>query len=939
MEYNKTVNLPVTEFPMKANLPQREKEILALWEKLDIYHRLLSKNKGKEKFILHDGPPYANGNIHIGHALNKILKDIIVKVKAMQGYYSPYIPGWDCHGLPIEHQLMKELKIAKHQINKVEFRQQAAAYAQRFIDIQREEFKRLGIFADWDHPYLTMNPAYEGEIIRAFKELFAAGFIYRGHKPVLWCTHCETALAEAEVEYNDHSSPSVYVEFPVVAKKLEDLTNNFEYLQFTNKYPGMLDIPLVALIWTTTPWTLPANLALAFHPKYDYVGVKYHDKILIMVKELAARTMQLVGCENYETVFELKGKNFAGLEFQHPFLARKSPVVLADFVTLEEGTGIVHIAPGHGQDDYQVGLKHKLDVYSPVDAQGRFTADVTQFAGQKVFSANEEIIKLLSSENKLFKEQKIAHSYPHCWRCKKPVIFRATEQWFLNVEHQNLRQRLLAAIKEVSWVPAFGIERIGGMLSVRPDWCLSRQRSWGTPVPIFYCAGCKKPLEDISAMEAVEKIIGAEGSDAWFVKTPEEILPVGMKCKSCGGEKFYKEEDILDVWFDSGVSHQAVLKNNSELSWPADLYLEGSDQHRGWFQTSLIPAVALAKKPPYRTVLTHGFTVDGAGRKMSKSTGNVIAPQKIIEKYGAEILRLWAASSDYQEDVRLSDEIVKGLVDNYRKIRNTLRFILGNLYDFSVEKNSLEYGQMDEIDRWILHRLQKLTETVTEAYKKFEFYKVMRSINEFCIVELSSFYLDVLKDRLYTYRADSRERRSTQTAFYQILHTLLRLIAPMLSATAEETWCFLRKIEPKLAESVFLADFPVVEEKYQSEALDHDWQKILSVRSLVNPVIEAQRQQNVLGGSLEAKIKLTPLTKKMEKFLRKYSLNNWAAILIVSQVEILPGALVSGPGQEVMINIEHAEGTKCKRCWRWDVTVGTIAEHPLICERCAKAIK
>ncbi|MFH1238633.1 MAG: isoleucine--tRNA ligase, partial [bacterium] len=643
MDYSPTLNLPKTDFPMKANLSKKEPEIQEKWEDHKIYCLLRQTAKGKPKYMLHDGPPYANGRIHLGHALNKILKDIIVKYKTINGYDAPYVPGWDCHGLPIEYQLLKELNLDKNQVNQVEFRQKAAEFARHFIGVQKEEFKRLGVFGDWDNPYITMDPAYEAKIIEVFKKLVKNGYIYKGLKPVHWCADCETALAEAEVEYHDHTSPSVFVKF---------LVKESSFLEGLG-----LQADIYILIWTTTPWTLLANVAVAFHPNYDYAVVKldakHNNQLLVMAKELAAGIMKKAGIEKYEILKVFKGKELEGLKCRHPFLDRESVGILADFVTMEEGSGVVHIAPGHGEEDYFIGLKYKLPVIVPVDNKGKFTKEAGEFAGQYVFKANKNIIEKMRQDGSLLLSDDISHTYPYCWRCKNAIVFRATEQWFMSVDKNDLRQKMLKIIKEVKWVPPVGENRIAGMVEVRPDWCLSRQRYWGVPLPIFYCLKCHKPLMTEQSIDKVQQLFLKEGSDAWFIRSAEEILGSDTKCPACGSTKFRKETDILDVWFDSGVSHEAVLKERKELVYPADLYLEGSDQHRGWFQTSLIPAAALDGKAPFKTVLTHGFTVDGEGKKMSKSTGNVISPQQIIAKQGADILRLWVASEDYTEDIRI----------------------------------------------------------------------------------------------------------------------------------------------------------------------------------------------------------------------------------------------------------------------------------------------
>ncbi len=942
MEYNKTINLPTTRFQMKADLPNREPQIQKRWEEMELYEAIQEKNKNRPRYILHDGPPYANGNIHMGHALNKILKDIIVKFKLMGGFNVPFVPGWDCHGLPIEYQLLKSLGLRKEEIDRVGFRKKARAYAQEFASIQKEEFKRLGIFGDWEKPYFTMSYDYEAKIIEIFKRLVGQGYIYRGKKPVYWCANCETALAEAEVEYSNHTSHSVYVKFP-----LKKLGKDKE---------TKLQLPTSVLIWTTTPWTLPANVALAFHPQYEYAWVKLSpsesclkEEIIIVAKELVSNIMEKLGIKNYDILKVWQGKGFEGIVCSHPFMGRDSLGILADFVTLKEGTGIVHIAPGHGQEDYQIGLKYKLPVLALVDVKGKFTKEVPQFSGMDVFSSNKLIIEKMQNSSHLLLSEEIVHTYPHCWRCKKPIIFRATAQWFLDIDKNKLRERVLKAIRKVEWIPKIGENRISSMVETRPDWCLSRQRYWGVPLPIFYCKNCGEPLMSEESISAVQDLFLREGSDAWYIKREEEILPKNIKCPKCKKREFVKEKDIMDVWFDSGVSYEAVLRERENLSWPADLYLEGSDQHRGWFQASLIPAVALEKKPPFKSVLTHGFVVDGEGRKMSKSIGNVIAPQEIIEKYGAEILRLWVASEDYREDIRISSEILGHLVESYRRIRNTFRFLLGNLNDFNISKK-VKYKEMSEIDQWMLHRLQELISQVVDDYESFELHRVYRAIHNFCTIELSSFYLDVLKDRLYTFDRNSLPRRSAQTVLYEIVVSLIKLTAPILPHTAEEAW----QMVPEVKEpSVFLTNLPGVEKKYWNERLAKKWEKILLLRKSVVKVLEIARKEKIIGSSLEAEVDLYTQEKKLATLLHNYQ-RDWNEILIVSEVKILQEmpSISSGIVQdksevmmrseemsELYIRVKRAPGKKCVRCWNWSLTVGENREHTQLCARCVQVVK
>lgn len=926
MDYSKTVNLPETNFSMKANLPQKEPKILDLWKKTDIYKKLTEKNKGKKKFILHDGPPYANGHIHLGTALNKILKDITVKYKFMAGFASPYIPGWDCHGLPIEYQLMKDIGLNKAAVDKIKFRKKAADFAMKFVGIQRDEFIRLGCLGDWENPYLTLKNEYEGTIISVFRKLLKEGYIYRKLKPVYWCASCETALADAEVEYADHVSPSIFVKFPIV--------------EFPPHLPSVIRHPSSAvIIWTTTPWTLPANVAVAFQPNIDYViaeisgGERY---IFAAARlEYLKKVLKISDCR---IISKIKGSRLEGIKYQNPVVSRESVGVLADFVSLDEGSGIVHIAPGHGEDDYIVGLKYNLPTVSPVDDRGRFTGDVKGFEGENVFAADEKIIKFLEEKKMLLGRQDISHSYPHCWRCKKPIIFRATKQWFLSVQNKNLRERLLESVKKVNWVPQYGENRIRGMLEVRPDWCLSRQRFWGTPLPIIYCSDCDEPVLDENILEKIEKIISIYGSSKYLEMPVKEILAGNIKCKKCGSGNFKKSDDILDVWFDSGVSSFAVLKTNGALCFPADLYLEGSDQHRGWFQTSLIPAVALEKIPPYKTVLTHGFVVDGAGKKMSKSLGNVIDPSDIMKKYGAEILRLWVASENYQDDIRLSEEILTRLVDAYRKIRNTVRFMLGNISGFTG-KDRVSYGELLDIDRWMLSKLQRLIAELKTGYDNYEFHKVFRLAYNFCVVELSSFYFNMLKDRLYTFNKKSKERLSAQTVIYEIFCNLLPFLAPVISFTAEETY---QEYKGQASgsvkqDSVFLLDIPEVNEKFVNREIEEKFEKIIKTRDAVLKSLENERKKGVIGNSLEAKVVLYTNDEEKKKFLKENH-QNLLYTFLVSQLEIAEKS-VGGNKDEtenVEVKILPAEGLKCVRCWMWSDTVGKEPSHREICSKCVK---
>lgn len=902
---------------MKANLAQREPQILQFWQERGIYRKIQQKNRGKKHYILHDGPPYANGNIHIGHALNKILKDIIIKFRSMQGLYSPFVPGWDCHGLPIELQIDKSLGDKKDMTPVPEKRQLCREYAMKFVNIQREEFRRLGVFGDWERPYLTMTEDYESAIVEEFLNFVREGYVYRGKKPVHWCPSCVTALAEAEVEYADKESPSVYVRF-----RLKD----------PSSLPDIKGRDVYFLIWTTTPWTLPANLALAVNPDYEYAAILQDDEVVIIASALKERLFP-----KGSVIARFRGKDLEGIKAEHPFFSRESVVIPGEFVTAQEGTGIVHIAPGHGEDDYEVGKKYGLDIYAPVDDHGRFTDEVgSELKGIFVFKANSLIIDILKGKNALFKEEKIRHSYPHCWRCKKPVIFRATEQWFISLQRNDLRQRCLNEIEKVTWIPSWGKERIYGMVLNRPDWCISRQRAWGVPIALITCSGCKTFVNDRDVFGRVIERFKKYGSDVWFTDEIKEYLPEGYRCKVCGGDSFVKEKDILDVWFDSGVSHAAVVSRDERLSWPSDMYLEGSDQHRGWFQSSLITSVGIKGKAPYRTVLTHGFAVDGQGRKMSKSLGNVIAPMDVINKNGAEILRLWVSAEDYREDVRLSNEIIDRLIEAYRKIRNTARFLLGNLSDFDGGDYS---DHLTEIDSWAMSRLQGLIKRVTEAYERFEFHLVYHSIHNFCVVDMSSFYLDILKDRLYTFKRDSLERRAAQWVLYEILSVMTRLMAPILSFTAEEIWGFM---PGEKVESVFLSDFPIPDERYMKPDLEDRWARLIAIRDEVNKALEIKRQEKFIGNSLEAKVEIF-LRGKDYKLLTQYR-DFLPALFIVSAVtlsdsEPVEKAYRSEEIPDLFISIERAPGRKCERCWNWSDSVGSFSDAPDICHRCYGVLK
>jgi len=928
MDYSKTLNLPETEFPMRAGLPEREPEFLKYWEENKIYEKKQELHAGHKKFVLHDGPPYANGKIHMGTALNKILKDIIMKYKYAQGFDTPYVPGWDTHGMPIEHAAIKNLGLNRHELDTLVLRKECHDYALKWIDEQRTDFKRLGVLGDWDHPYITMTHDYEAVQIHVFGEMAKKGYIYKGKKAVYWCPHCETALAEAEIEYGEEKSPAIFVKMPLV------------------KDNGMLPEaaqgkPAYIVIWTTTPWTMPANVAIALHPDFEYAWVECEGEILFMAKDMLEAVGKVCKKDLSNIIGTCKGKDMEYAECRHPFetIDRKSLVVLADYVTLEAGTGCVHTAPGHGADDFETGVRYNLPIICPVDGSGKLTAEAgADFAGMFVFDANVPIIKYLAGLNRLFGKENIRHQYAHCWRCKNPIIYRATEQWFASVD--GFREEALNAIaNDVQWIPSWGEARIHNMVADRHDWCISRQRVWGVPIPIFYCEDCNEHLVNDDTINAVADLFAKEGSDAWWAHSAEEILPQGTKCPKCGGTHFRKESDIMDVWFDSGSSHAAVCKTRPELAWPADMYLEGSDQHRGWFQSSLLTSVATEGKAPYRAVLTHGYVVDGEGRKMSKSVGNTVAPQEVIAQYGADIIRLWAASSDYKADIRISKEILKQLSEVYRKIRNTIRYILGNTNDFNYETDKVEFKDMLELDRWALMHMQLLKKEVSAAYESYDFHVLYHAIHNFCSVEMSSYYLDILKDRLYAYKADSFERRSAQTAMYEIMLDLVVMIAPVLSFTMEEVWQFMKK-PASMPESVFMMPWPECKEEYIDEALESKWDNFIEIRSEITRVLEGARRAKTIGHSLDAKVELHA-TGEALAILRSVE-GDLATLLIVSQaklVEGLAGGVEATGREDLKVTVQAAEGEKCERCWIYSDTVGKDAEHRTVCARCAAALK
>src|SRR5271156_5524532 len=908
MDLKTTLNLPKTDFPMKAKLPEREPLQLAAWEEIKLYRRILASRAGAPLFVLHDGPPYPTGEIHLGTGLNKVLKDMIVKSKTMAGFQSPYIPGWDCHGLPIETKVEKELGGKTTKVSAAEFRRMCREYAGRYVEAHKRDFKRLGVFGQWDQPYLTMNPSYEACVAGAFIDFLEKGYVYRGLKPVYWCIFDRTALAEAEVEYENHTSPSIWVKFPFAASE-------------KSKALG-IDTDVSALIWTTTPWTLPANRALAFHPEFEYVVADTPAGKLLLAKERLKALAEESKVEPGEIRGSWKGKELEGIQFQHPFLDLRVPAVLADYVTLDQGSGIVHTAPGHGADDFRTGEKYGLEAYAPVNDEGRFVEGLPEYKDKTVFEANPFIIELLKKRGALVAEGKLQHSYPHCWRCQSPVIFRATEQWFIGLDQENLRKDALAEIEKVKWIPSWGHDRMHAMVADRPDWCISRQRFWGVPLIVFYCDACGKQLRDFKALRHVLPFFEREGSDTWYTHSAEELLPPGTKC-SCGAAKWRKESDILDVWFESGSTHLAVLSEANGLHWPADVYLEGPDQFRGWFQSSLLNAIGTRGHAPYRQVVTHGWTLDDKGTPMSKSRGNALYPKEICEKWGADLLRLWVVA------------------EAYRKIRNTFRFALSNLFDFDPARDVVHDADMWELDAWMLRRTGALVRQCLDWYKEYEFHRVYHALHDFCSVDLSAFYFDVLKDRLYTFAPNNRGRRSAQTAIHHIARALVRLIAPVLVFTSEEVWKHLPQ-PASAAASVHMANFPAAEhfENAFDEARSKNWDRLLTVREEVLKALEPVRAAKTISANLEARVTLAA-TADLGALLQKYAAQ-LPAFFIVSQVEIATGKIDGGSpaaGMEGLeIRVERAHGKKCERCWNYSTHVGESAAYPTLCERCLAAV-
>ncbi len=919
-DWKDTVNLPRTSFPMKANLQTTEPQVIRRWEETGVYRRLRERRRGREKFILHDGPPYANGRIHLGTALNKILKDLVVTSRSMAGYDAPYVPGWDCHGLPIELKVDKELGGRKREMNVVEFRRACRAYAERWVGIQREDFKRLGILGQWDEPYLTMSHDYQAAIVRALGKFVERGMVYKGRKPVHWCIHCRTALAEAEVEYEAHSSPSIYVEFPgdpATAARLAE------------RVPATAGRPVSVLIWTTTPWTIPSNLAVAFHPDYVYGLYEVDGRLVALAEVLAAQVSAQTGRALGEPVVKVPGAVFEDVNFRHPLYDRPSRGVLADYVTLDQGTGAVHTAPGHGADDYRTGVKYGIDIYAPVDGGGHFTPDVERFAGQRVFDANPRIVEALGESGRLWMHERYDHSYPHCWRCHHPVIFLATPQWFVSMDDQGLRHMALEAVRGVTWLPAWGEERISNMFANRPDWCISRQRAWGVPIPAVDCTACGEAVLTPALVERAAAIFDREGADAWYDRPLADFLPEGLACPKCGGTSFEREQNILDVWFDSGASHEGVLPNFPDLRWPADLYLEGNDQYRGWFHSSLLVALGTRNASPYREVVTHGFVVTEDGKKMSKSLGNDIPPEQIIQQSGAEILRLWVAMTDFREEIRIGKEILARVVEAYRKLRNTLRYLLANLYDFDPRRDLVAVGDSVEVDRYALARYAAVAARIRAAYEAYDFPAAFQALNAFVTVDLSAFYFDVSKDRMYTAGAASPERRSGQSAMYRIADGLVRLLTPMLPVTADELW---RALPGPREDTVHLAEFPDDLDRLQDAPLVEAWTRLLAVRDAVLPAIEAMRQQKAVGQSLEAHVHLR--AGGATHALLAAHADDLPMLFIVSAVTLAR----AGDEDTLEVQVTRAGGEKCPRCWRYVPQVARDEAHAGLCPRCVAAV-
>jgi isoleucyl-tRNA synthetase len=983
VDLKQTVNLPKTAFSMKANLPQTEPKTLARWEKERLYHRIRGVAGGRPRYILHDGPPYANGRIHLGTAFNKILKDFIVKSKTMAGFDAPYVPGWDCHGLPIEINVDNELGARRAQVSPLEVRRACRKYAQKYVDLQRTDFKRLGVLGQWEDPYLTMSAQYQSVIAGAFVDFLEKGYVYKGLKPVHWCIKDRTALAEAEVEYANETSPSIWVRFRLVSdaaaidpalagraaisiseditvKELSerldvkaahvitklvnrgifatpDQTLDAKLANEVARDFGASMPPVYGLIWTTTPWTMPANVAIAFNPKFEYAAAEVGDAVYIVAADLLKVTAEKCGWTDPRVLATFPGAKLDRVVFRHPFLERDSLGLLADHVTLEQGTGAVHTAPGHGQEDYVSARQYGIEIYCPVDAAGRFFHATgaagrlpEELIGKTVWEANPLVIEILKAHGALLAMEKLAHSYPHCWRCHKPVIFRATEQWFIGMERNDFRQHALEAVRRSRWIPEWGQERISNMIASRPDWCISRQKAWGVPIVVFYCENCREPLIDRKIQDGIVQLFREHTADIWYERTAAELLPVGTKCAKCGGAEFSKENDVLDVWFDSGSSHLAVLNGRFGLEWPADMYIEGGDQYRGWFQSSLLVGTGLKGGAPFRASALSGWVLDGEGRAMHKSLGNAIEPEEVIKHHGAEILRLWSASVEFSEDVRLSETILTRLVDAYRKLRNTFRYLLGNLHEFDPEKDRTPADQFQEIDQWILVKAADLVARCREWYGNYEFHKVYHAVYAFATVDLSSVYFDVLKDRLYCSAANWAARRSAQTTLYRLLDALVRLLAPIVSFTTEEVWTHMGR-----PASVHMALFPERDDLTRglgetAQACHDDWEELMHVRGDVLKQLETERNEKRIGAPLEARVVLTA-SGDLAALLERYAAE-LPALFIVSQVEVKRAA------EGWNVTVERAAGEKCERCWRYTTDTGADTRYPTVCGRCAQAV-
>jgi len=932
VEYKQTLNLPETTLAMRANATVRELEIQSFWEEKNIYNKVLNNKNKTNSFILHDGPPYLSSDkIHIGHALNKILKDILIRYKSMQGYYAPYVPGYDAHGLPIENAVVKNIKGGREAITPAELRAKCREFAHKNLKGQEAEFKRLGVWGDWENPYLTINPEFEAEQVRVFGEMFKKGYVEKGLKPVYWCASCETALAEAEVEYADHTSTSIYVRFAFEPDSVEKI----------NKIVDMQGKKVYAVIWTTTPWTIPSNMAISMHPRFEYTFFDYKGDIYVIAQGLLASFLKDVAWEeaDIKVIGSCVGQDLELLETKHPLVDRKSPIILGEHVTLDAGTGSVHTAPGHGLEDYEVGCRYNIEVFSPLDSKGVWTEAVKDpdLVGVPYYKGNGIVIEKLQNCGALLAQQDIQHSYPHCWRCKKPVIYRATPQWFVKVD--KFREKTLEEIKNVKWIPASGEVRISNMVASRTDWCISRQRAWGVPIPVFYCEDCGEAVVTDETIKNVADIFEKESSDAWVKYSAEELLPAGFKCPKCGKNHFRKESDIMDVWFDSGITWRAVVEKRAEQlgHTPVDMYLEGSDQYRGWFQSSLLTSIATQEKSPYKSVLTHGFVMDGEGKKMSKSIGNVVTPQEVIKVYGTDILRLWAASVDYRNDTKIGDNIIKQLAEIFKKTRNTARFLLGNIYDFDPAVDYVEYDDLKPIDKFALHKLNKVIAEVTEAFENYEFYKYFQSLQNFAANDLSSFYLDIVKDRLYTAGKKSLSRRACQTVLYENLQVLVRVLTPVMPHQAEDIWQNTPECQRKGLESISLANWVTVNNKWNATELEEIFAKILKTREVVTRAIEPLRADKKVGSSLEVAVHI----KSNHFDILKANEKDLADIFIVSQVYTTETAPIEVLNEytedEITVWVTKAEGEKCERCWKYR-KLGQYSGHETICSDCYEAI-